>query len=125
MLIYTITGDNIAIGDQVRAYIEKRFSGFSRFVNPDISHEVFVTVSKTTAHHRDDSICVEVKLQVNAKDFFAAGAAADIMAAVDQAKEELMREVTHSKGKKLTLFHRGARKIKGMMKVGFGKRNKS
>ena len=110
MLTYTITGDNITVTDQARAYIEKRFSGFSRFVNEETTHEMFVTASKTTAHHRDDSVRVEVKFKINSKDFFVVGEAPEIMAAVDQAKEELMREVTHSKAKSITLFHRGARR---------------
>lgn len=123
MLKYTITGDTLTVTDQARAHIEKRFNGFSRFADQDTEHELFVTVSKTTAHHRDDSIRVEVKFKINTKDFFAAGVAPDIMGAVDQAKEELMREVTQTKAKHRTLFHRGARKLKELVKSGFRRRS--
>lgn len=123
MLTYTITGDNIPVTDKVRAHIEKRFKGFVRFMDEKTGHEIFVTLTKTTAYQREDSVRVEVKLKINTQDFFASAEAGDSMAAIDQAKEELMREVTHSKAKRLTLFHRGARKMKALMKSGLRRRS--
>ena len=116
MITYTITGDTVSISDKVRDYIEKRFHGFERFMTEDVGHEILLTVSRATARTRDDSYHVEVKFKLHEREFFATGVAGDITAAVDLAKEELMREVTQSNAKRRTLFHRGARKIKSMMK---------
>lgn len=119
MLNYTITGDSIGISEKVRSYIEKRFKGFERFLDDGASRDLFVIVSKTTAKEREDSVCVEVRFKLHERDFFVAGEAADITAAIDAAKEELMREVTQSNAKRRTLFHRGARKIKKLLKGRF------
>ena len=123
MLTYSITGDNINITARERAYIEKRFHGFHRFITDDAPREISITATKTTAHQREDSVRVEVKFKIGQKDFFATGEGADIVGAADQAKGELMREVTHNKQKSITLFHRGARRLKGIIKAGKKKRN--
>lgn len=123
MLTYKITGDNISITEKERAYIEKRFSGFSRFIiEPTAATEMHITATKSTAHQRENAVKVEVKFKIGHKDFFAVGEAAELLPAVDQAKEELMRDVTRSKAKSVTLFHRGARKLKGLIKAGKKKR---
>jgi ribosomal subunit interface protein len=116
MISYKITADTITISDAVRAYIEKRFAGFERFMDDKVSHEISATISQTTARHRDDSIKVEVSFKIHQRDFLATGTGVDVHSAIDMAKEELMREVTHSNAKRRTLFHRGARKIKDLMR---------
>jgi len=117
MLTYTFTGDNIAITDAAREYVEKRFKAFDRFADKTENlREMQVTVTKTTAHERHGAFRVEVKFRIHTRDFFAAGEADDVFAAVDVAKDELMREVTRSNQKRRTLFHRGSRAIKNLMK---------
>ena len=117
MITYTITGDTTALSAKERAYIEKRFRGFERFMDEDVNHEIFVTVQQATAHARDDAFRVEAKMKLHERDFFAVGVGADTTSAADAAKEELMREVTQSNAKRRTLFHRGARKLKSLLKM--------
>ncbi len=116
MLTYTITGDTVHVSDQLRAYIEKRLGGFERFMDANVPHEIVVRLQKATAHTREDSFRAEASFKLHERNFFATGIGADAMAAVDMVKEELMREVTQSNSRRRTLFHRGARKIKSMMK---------
>lgn len=116
MLTFTITGDAVNLSGATREYIEKRFSGFERFLDDDSAHELSVTVQKATAYTRDDSFTVEARFQIHERDFFVTATAGDVVTAIDNAKEELMREVTTSNAKRRTLFHRGARKLKSMMK---------
>jgi len=119
MLKYTITGDTVSLSEKDRSYIEKRFQGFERFMDEEVPHEIFVTVSATTAKEREDSIKVEAQFKIHERDFFATSYGADVTSTVDSAKEELMREVTQSNAKRRTLFHRGARKLKNLIKKGF------
>ncbi len=116
MITYTITGDTIAVSDAVRTYAEKRFSRFERFMDEMVPHEIQIVLSKATAREREDSVQAEVKFKIHERDFLAIGTGKDAFAALDMAKEELMREVTHSNAKRRTLFHRGARKIKSLLK---------
>lgn len=113
---YIITGDDFSITDSIRDYIEKRFSGFDRFLDDKSEHEMLFIVGKDTAHARENTFYAEVRFKIHERDFFARGEASDEMAAIDIARDELMREVTHSNQKRRTLFHRGARKIKELIR---------
>lgn len=113
MLAYIITGDSVHISDADRAYIEKRFRRFERFVD-EAGSEMAVTASKTTAKEREDAVRVEVRFG----NFFATADAPDLLSAVDLVKEELMRQVTKDKAKRVTLFHRSARRLKRLIKRG-------
>src|ERR1700748_555071 len=93
MLTYTITGDNVSVPERERDLIEKRFKGFEKFINEGTGHEMFVTASRSTEHQREDTVRVEVRFRINSQDYFAMGEAAELMPAVDLAKEELMRVI--------------------------------
>ncbi len=116
MITFTITGDTFPVSDKLRAYIEKRFGSFERFMDENMQHDMIVRLSKVTAHTREDSFRAEAGFKLHTRDFFATGSGVDAMAAVDEAKTELMRELTQSNAKRRTLFHRGARKIKSLLR---------
>ncbi len=115
MLTIKITALTISLSDEVKNTITKKFSAFDRFTFPEAPQELLVTATKTTAHQREDTFRVEAKF----KNFFSVGEGADIITAADMAKSELMREVTQAKEKRITLIHRGARKLKKLMRSGF------
>lgn len=119
MLTYKIIGDTVPVTEELRAYIEKRFDGVERFMDADTPHEILVRLQKTTAHTREDTFLAEASFKLHEREFFAAATGADPMAAIDEVKAELMREVTQSNAKRRTLFHRGGRKIKALLKSGF------
>lgn len=108
----------MSVSEREREVIEKRFKGFERFADGDSGREMFITASRTTAHQREDTVRVEVRFKIGAHDYFAVGEGAELLPAVDMAKEELMREVTQSKAKRQTLFYRSARRLKELIKRG-------
>ena len=124
MITYTISGDNVPVDDTVRDHVENHFKKFEKFVDPERDHEMFVTFSKSTAHHREDSFRCEVEFKINSESYFVQADNANILSAVDEAKDGLLREITKKHGKERTAFARGARKIKTLAKVlnGFGKK---
>ncbi len=119
MITYTITADTVAVDADLKAYIEKRFKKFDRFVK-DGGRDMYITVSQATAHMRENTFRVEVKFKIGQEDFFVTGESDDVRHAVDNAKAELWREVTSSKGRADTLFYRGARSVKNILKGGAG-----
>ena len=124
MITYIITGDNIAVDEVIRAHVESHFSKFEKFVDDGAVHEMIMTLSKTTQHQRQDSYRVEVKFKISSENYFVASDNQDVISAIDEAKDSLMREITKKHGKDRRLFTRGARKIKSMAKgfSGFGKK---
>ncbi len=122
MITYIITGDSIPNSDAVRKYVEGHFNKFEKFVDKNINHEMNITLSKSTAHQREDSYKAEIKFKINSEDYFVSVENADLFKSLDDAKDILMRDITKIHDKRKTLFHRGARKIKDFAKgiTGFG-----
>ena len=116
MITYTITGDNVPNSDAVRDYVNSHFNKFEKLIDKNTSHEMYITLSKSTVHQREDSYRVEINFQINSENYFVRVDKADLFGAVDEAKDILMRDITKNHDKKKTLFHRGARKIKSLFK---------
>lgn len=122
MLTYIITGDNVEISESVRQYVESHYKTFEKFLDPAEDREIDFLVSKNTAHQREDTYKIEARFVFRIGDFFARAENADIISGIDEVKEILLREITARKGKKKTMFRRGAQKVKQFAKGIFGKR---
>lgn len=120
MVNYIITGDDFAITPAIREYVEKRFRKLDSFEKGNNPVDLHLNGIRTTAHERPDTYRVEVKCRIDTHDFFASVERSDFMRAIDEAKQELWREITHTKDRKATLFHRGARRIKKLLRGGVG-----
>ena len=117
-----IKATNIELTPVIKEYVEKRMEAISKFL-PDSDTVVRVEVGKTTNHHKHgDFFKAEIDIMLGGYKFFAVSVKEDLYAAIDDAKEEIVRELTHSKDKEEGLFRRGARSIKKLMK-GFSSRN--
>ena len=116
MLTYTITGDNVAIEPEVRDHVGRHYKSLEKFMDPAEDREIYVVVSKNTAHQREDTFKVEVGFKFRKGDFFVTVVSPDIIDGINEAKETLIREITSAKDKKRTVFHRGARKVKAFAK---------
>jgi ribosomal subunit interface protein len=121
MLTYKITGDDVQINAEDRAYIEKRFARFERFTKGEHHKEVTVVVRRMVAHERGHAFKVEVTFNPSGQDYFVSSEQKDVRIAVDAVNNELWRQITAEKGREQSLFHRGARKFKNMLKGNFGK----
>ncbi len=121
MLNIKITGDDVSITDSIREYAEKRFSKFDRFEKDKTPHEIEIAIRKSTDFVRDNTYNVEAKFLHGTKVSFVSADHSDVMAAMDLAQTELMQEVTRDKDRKQTLFHRGGRKLKKLLRMGSGK----
>ncbi len=112
-----ITASNIEITPAISDYVEKKFSAFDRFAQDPNSALCNVEVGKTTKHHKHgDVFRAEVNLRISGKNFYAVSEKDDLYAAIDQVKDEILREITSEKDRSTTLMRRGALKFKNMIK---------
>lgn len=82
-----------------------------------------VEVGKTTNHHKNGEVYkAEIDIRVGGKKFFAESSNEDLYSAIDEAREAVVRELTHNKDRDQTLFKRGAISVKKMLK-GLSSRN--
>lgn len=111
-----IKATNIELTDAINDYINKRLSPISKFEKKGkiLSR---VEVGRTTNHHKKgDVFRAEIFIEINGTEFYAFSEKDDLYAAIDEAKEDLSRQVINNKDRKQTLFKRGASSVKKMLK---------
>jgi putative sigma-54 modulation protein len=116
----SIKSTNIELTRALKDYTEKRISSVAKFTPEKI--DAFVEIGKTTNHHRQgDVFKAEVNITTSlGKKFCAISETSDLYQSIDEVRDEIVREISSSKGKKETLWKRGARKVKDIIR-GFRK----
>jgi len=110
--------------DAIRDYAEKRVSALDKFLSRYKDQPfVYMEVGKTTAHHKSgDVYMAELTISGIGSDVRMVSYKDDLYSAIDDVKEEAMVALASMKDRKDTLFRRGARSVKKMLK-GISKRN--
>jgi len=116
-----ITTTNIELTNAIESYVDEKMSSVEKFA---ISHEkedpvASVEIGKTNNHHQSgDVFRAEVNMRVRGKHFRATSEKSDLYAAIDDMRNELVRELTSHKEKTRTLVRRGATMIKDALRFG-------
>ena len=105
-----------AITDYVDAKLGKsvleKFSGSYEIL------DVEVEIAKTTSHHNNGEIFrAEVNVLVKGKVLRAASDKEDLYAAIDDVHDEIIKVLKDTKTKKETLWKKGSRSIKKMLRL--------
>lgn len=114
---------NIALTYAIEAYVNEKIKSVEKFAIPHENEDpiVEVEIGKTTNHHQSgDVFRAEVNFHVRGKHFRATSEKDDLYAAIDDMRNELVRELNSHKDKARTLVRKGAGIIKNMLR--FGKR---
>lgn len=122
-----LQGKNIELTDAIKDYVLKRVTNLEKLLekieNGEGEAKARFEVSRTTNHHRSgDVFHATGHITVNGKDFYSGVDGEDLHQAIDEVKENLFNEISREKDRKQTLFRRGAKSVKKMLK-GLSKRN--
>jgi ribosomal subunit interface protein len=111
-----IKATGIELTPDILAYAEKRLTKVEKYI--DASDPVMaVELGRVTQHHRQGEIFrAEVRISGGGADYYAAKEAVDLRAAIDEVKDEIIREVNKNRGRKLSLMRRGGRMMKDAMR---------
>lgn len=116
-----ITTTNIELTDAIESYVEEKVRSVEKFVIPHENEEPLaeIEIGKTTNHHqRGDVFKAEINLSVRGKHFRSTSEKDDLYAAIDDMRDDLVRELTSYKDKARTLVRKGAGVIKNMLRFG-------
>lgn len=117
-----IKATNMELTGAINDYVNKRLSGIEKFVKNG-QMIARVEVGKTTNHHKQgDVFKAEFDIDMLGVKFYTVSEKDDLYVAIDDAKEEIVRQITTTKDRRQTLFKRGATSIKKMLK-GISDRN--
>ncbi len=129
MRITNIKASQMELTPAIADYVNKRVGMLEKIVSPDdTSAYASVEVGKSTKHHsQGDYFFAEINVHIAGKDFRAVAEKDDLYAAIDEVKDEIIREITGYKNKRRTLVRRGGAVIKNVLKGigGIGGRIKS
>jgi ribosomal subunit interface protein len=112
----TITAQNMELTPALQDYTEKRLGGLGKFTAGEPT--VVVEIGKTTEHHHKGDVFV-AKVDVTTplgKQYHAVSHKSDLYEAIDDVRSEIVRMLTTGKEKKITLFKRGAQKVKDILR---------
>ena len=108
---------NFTVSPDVSAYLEKRLNQFHKLIERAEEPFADVELGTTTTHHRTGNVFrAEINLTVKNRYYRAVAEASDIYAAIDIAKDEIVRELKSDRGKRRTLIRRGAARVKDFIK---------
>ena len=112
----SIKATNIELTPALKDYAEKRMKGIVKFTEGDA--EIMMDIGKTTSHHKGGDI-FQASANVTTplgKTYHAVSQKADLYEAIDDVRSEIVHEITSAKGKRDSLFRRGARRMKNIIK---------
>jgi ribosomal subunit interface protein len=112
-----IKATNIELTPAISDYVTKKISTLDKYFssNPDAMAQV--EVGKTTQHHKQgDVFRAEAHITGAGLNLYAAVEESDLYAAIDKVKDEITHNARRTKGKKVALYLKGARRVKEIMK---------
>jgi len=104
---------------QITDYIHEKLSVVEKYINPEMDEEILaeIEVGIISKHHKKgDVYMAEINLTSKGKQYRAVSKTGDLYASIDNLKDQISKSLRRSKDKKGTLFIRGARKIKSLLK---------
>lgn len=108
------------------SYVHEKIRGVEKFMVPHEHEEIFVQVEvgMLSNHHNSGQIFrAEANLTVRGKYFRAESERSDILSAIDDLRDELVRELNSQKKKDRVLFRKGSAIIKNILRFGREKNN--
>ena len=107
----------ISLTPAISEYTDKRLIKISKIIGGDPSYICDLELAKTTNHHKNGDIFrAEIHIVGKGKDLYASAEDADLYAAIDAMRDEIVRELHASKGKRLSFVRKGGAQVKAMMK---------
>ena len=108
---------NIALTPAITDYTNKRLEKISKFFSNDPTVQCDIEIARTTAHHqKGDIFKAEIHIVGAGRNAYASSEKTDIFTAIDAVRDEIQRELTSEKGKKVSLIKRSGARVKNMLK---------
>jgi len=111
-----IQGPHLPLTPAIEEYVLKRISPLEKLVgDPSVLCEI--ELAKTTNHHKSGEIFkAEINMILPEKHIYLVSEKEDLYQAIDDLREQLDQTLSSQKEKRVTLFRKGALRIKEILK---------
>lgn len=117
MININIKSTNFNMTPDIKTMIEDKINLLEKFI--DLGKEetalAEVEMERSSRHKKGEVFRAEINLSFKGKIYRASETHYDPRNAIEKAKNEIEKEIRRTKGKKDSLFKRGARKIKNLI----------
>lgn len=122
-MVIKTKGTNFVLTPDVTSYLNTKLQSLDKFIDPkDESVLVDVEIGRTTRHHQAGDIYrAEININSGSKNFRAEAEAFEILAAIDEMKDQILMELRKNKTKEIHFLKKGGQKLKEFLR-GFYKR---
>lgn len=108
---------NFSLTPAIKIYLESKLNSLDKFLPRSENVFADVELAKTTRHHqKGDIFRAEVNLKIPGRLIRAMAEEWNLRVAIDKVKEELQRKIKDSKEKNESLYKRGARMLKKLLR---------
>ncbi|MFZ2522620.1 MAG: ribosome-associated translation inhibitor RaiA [Minisyncoccia bacterium] len=113
-----IRSKNFELTPSIEDYVNRKISSLEKFFGHRDNVLCEVEIGKTTEHQKSGDIFrTEVNMVIPGDgQVFAVANESDLYASIDVVRDEAEREILTRKNKKITLFRRGASKLKNLVR---------
>src|SRR3989344_537813 len=114
-----VKATNINLTPSISEYLETALGSLDKLVqNMSEPTEMRVEVGRSTFHHKKGEVFfAEANLSIGKTLLRSKTESFSIQSAIDDVRDELRNEIYKFKGKKETVFRRGARSVSKMLKL--------
>lgn len=117
MQLIQIRGLAIEITPAIDAAVRTRVEELAKYTKGISPAEASVEVGKPSAHHnKGDVFTAEMSVRLGDKSYRVQCTAGDLYAAIDQAQEDMKRQILSGKNKQGSRMRRLAQKMKGWVR---------
>lgn len=109
---------NTELDQTLTNLVEQKFASLDKFFEDDAHMHCEVEFEKETAHQSGNHFRVEANLTVGGTLHRAEASEENFEKAIDTVRNELDKEIRRTTSKKETLFKKGSRAVKDMMRFG-------
>ena len=117
-MIFNLKGTDVELTSQIREYLDKRLQSVEKFLpEGDGSFTADIELGRTTRHHQTgDVFRAEINVNLGKKMFRAVSEGSDLFKAIDDMRDEIVRELSSRKEKHISILRRGGQKIKNLLR---------
>ena len=119
MMNIQIKNTNFNMTEDIEEYLNSKISTVEKFLgNVEQEGQVLVEaeMERLTHHKKGEVFRVEFNITSHGKLYRAEATSFDPRSAIDNAKDQVEKQIRRSKTKRFALFTKGARAIKGIIK---------
>jgi putative sigma-54 modulation protein len=103
----------------IQDYVHKKVDALVKFIDNDTEALAEIEIGRiTNHHHKGDVYKAEINLTIGKNIFRADVTESDLYTAIDMMKDRVMQEVSSNKDKNISLFKKGQKILKDMLKRG-------